>query len=684
MRLNRALSAIPGLVRRHRYVLSGALLLLVAGGGGLLLLGAQDNPVPDPPPREAANKQIVRPPRPLFEQTVTTGAGIVYAVSHSEGLLASFDGGATWLPRIKGLPRAHTWPFTESRIRRLTSLGVDPRNAGRLAVTTARELYLSENYGGSWVQIPLDKPLRTSSYLTAVALHPDNADSLLVGTSFNGFFETLDRGQTWQDPSLSVPFLYRGAGFYEETAGLCYHPLQEGVIIFAGGFGHGLYASDPERTNWARLDFPGDKHDETIRALRVLSAASAQPEPVAAPAEAAQADWVLEAETPLSFWRYSFADEAWRRLAKSPAAAPPVDVFKQERLRRAGQRTGIYVSAHHASGEKLIAHLRFLADHGLDSMTVDFKDDFGYVTYDTRLDLPREIGAVKPLIELDTLLEAAHEAGIYVVGRLVVFKDRQLYRFDGGRYAVWDETNEAPWGYRFEVENGETGETRLVQKEFWVDPYSEFVWDYNLELALELQERGVDEIQFDYIRFPSDGPLSRIRYRYMHEGMSRIDALESFLIKVRTGIHIPISTDLYGFNSWHRMGNWIGQNIEMLADYVDVICPMFYPSHFPIEFISDLPYLERAKKIYEEGTTRAAAMVAGRSLIRPYVQAFLIGKELEMDEEEYSLYLRNQLAGTLEAPSSGFTLWNASNRYYMVKETLRPFLPGTQAEILEP
>ena len=139
MRLSTALSALLGLVRRRRYVFSGALLLLAAAGGGLLLLGAQDNPVPDPSPREAADKQTVRPPRPLFEQTATTGAGIVYAVSRSEGLQASFDGGATWLPRSSGLPRAHTWPFTESRVRRLTSLGVEPRDAGRVAVTTARE-----------------------------------------------------------------------------------------------------------------------------------------------------------------------------------------------------------------------------------------------------------------------------------------------------------------------------------------------------------------------------------------------------------------------------------------------------------------------------------------------------------------------------------------------------------------
>jgi hypothetical protein len=215
---------------------------------------------------------------------------------------------------------------------------------------------------------------------------------------------------------------------------------------------------------------------------------------------------------------------------------------------------------------------------------------------------------------------------------------------------------------------------RYVQNEYWLDPYSPFVWEYNVQIAEELQRRGIDEIQFDYIRFPSDGNLSLIRYRNHREGMSRIDALESFLVMARERITIPISSDLYGFNSWHRMGNWIGQNIETLADYVDVVCPMFYPSHFPRDFIKEQPYLTRAYTIYQEGTTRAASIVDGRSLIRPYVQAFLIGGELAMGPSEYWTYLVRQIEGTQDAPSSGFTLWNASNRYYMVTGSLAPFL----------
>jgi hypothetical protein len=753
-------------------------MLLLFAGGMLLLLGAQERN-----PEDAIGPRHTDPAEPLpalnpgvspartftIEQILETPSGILYGISKQRGFLVSFDQGKRWLEHNDGLPRRVVHPFgaDTQRVRHLTALNVDPLHEGRVAITTADELYLSENFGKSWQLIPIGKPLRSTSYFTAVALSPRDPDTLLVGTSFNGFFETTDRGASWRDPSLSARFLYRGAGFYEEISGLSYHPTDPGVIFFACGFGHGVYEGSPDRKSWTRLDFPGDRSGEIIYRLEATPSGGS---------------WRLEVQTHKSRWRLSLETRNWRNGGEQPgdsfvraaAQAERGEPFRRERIRKASDRFGLYVSSFRAQGQDLDNHLRFIRENGLNSLVVDCKDDFGWIAYDTRLEFPRKIGAVNKRFSLEELLDKAHRQGVYVIARLVVFKDRQLYNYNNYQYALWNHVTDGPWRYRVKVEvppepeeepaeekakkreegtardaaqqgdtegegtvrdGAEQGHTegdgrertglqqerrtdqgrdpsspkqdprlreqqlqepqspeqqgavappepvyKYVQNEYWVDPYSPEVWRYNLAIAEELQQRGVDEIQFDYIRFPSDGNLSRIQYRYRREGMTPIDALESFLIQARQTIHIPISTDLYGFNSWHRMGNWIGQSIDVLADYVDVICPMFYPSHFPRDFMKDVPYLERGRRIYEEGTTRAAFMVRGRSIVRPYVQAFLIGGELAMGPAEYSAYLTNQIEGTLAAPSSGLTLWNASNRYYMVLESLAPYFSQPDSE----
>ena len=102
----------------------------------------------------------------------------------------------------------------------------------------------------------------------------------------------------------------------------------------------------------------------------------------------------------------------------------------------------------------------------------------------------------------------------------------------------------------------------------------------------------------------------------------------------------------------------------------DVISPMFYPSHYPRSFLPDLGYFERARAIYERGANRASELVDGRAVIRPYVQAFLIGREVNYEEDEYDSYLLRQLDGVVASRASGFTLWDASNNYYMIVSSL--------------
>jgi hypothetical protein len=354
----------------------------------------------------------------------------------------------------------------------------------------------------------------------------------------------------------------------------------------------------------------------------------------------------------------------WKLVEKIQTEIP-VPPERAARRSVAANKFGIYVAARQAAGDLLKPYIDFARSQGMNSIVIDFKDDFGYLTYDTALEAPQKMGAVKRRFAIDEVVRAAHANGLYLIGRMVVFRDKQLYNSDGFAYAVWDRNADAPWRYLKRTVDEETGTESFYQGEYWVDPYSEYVWDYNIAIARELQDRGVDEVQFDYIRFPSDGDLSRMRFRYKKPGMGKLEALESFLAKAREALTIPISADVYGYCGWARISNWVAQNIETYSRYIDVIQPMFYPSHFPRDFLGSMEYIPRARFIYEEGSRRAARIVEGRSLIRPYVQAFRIGGELRFTPAVYTSYLANQVQGAMQGGSSGFTLWNAANDYYM-------------------
>lgn len=587
---------------------------------------------------------------PNIIQYAMLSDGKVMGITVSMGFVLSVDNGKTWVQRNNGLPIKIVYPFGGNEYRRLTSLYVDPLNYDRLAITDSLSLFLSLDGGWNWERIETGGPVKRSNYFTSVSLDSENKDRIILGTSFNGIFETKNMGQSWQKISIDLEPLYRGAGFYEEISGLGIDPVDSNKIYVASGFSNGVFSGNFIDNTLVPLVIPLSITSGTIKGFDVKREG-------------------LGIYSDNIFYYSEYGNDSWKSI--SPLFVNDHGYDRPEKAGRnssSADKTGIYVNSFHGSGTELDKHIAFIKEQGLNSMVVDMKDDEGKITYGTSLSLPLALGAVRKRFDLSLLLKKAKENNIYVIGRIVVFKDPMLYRYSDSAYAIWDYKKESPWGNLIKQTDSETAEESWVQYEHWVDPFSEFVWQYNTAIAEELQSLGVDEIQFDYIRFPSDGDLSTAQYRNKRPGMTKIDALESFMRVVREKIFIPISTDLYGFNSWYRMGNWIGQNIEMLADYVDVISPMYYPSHFPSSFLSGMDYLDRAKYIYSEGTRRAGIITRNRALIRPYVQAFLIGKELNMEYEEYTRYLEVQIEGLIETGGSGYTMWNNSNRYYMVSD----------------
>ncbi len=570
--------------------------------------------------------------------------GTVYLATNSRGLLSVISDGVNLIPLNKGLPKKNVYPFNNTELRPITSVYVDPLHPRRIAVTGSSGIFLSENGGELWTQVPLGGIVKKSNYITSVALSSINFRRIVIGTSFNGIFESLDSGETWRRLPMDMKPFYRGAHFYEEITALALNK-DDSALAIACGLDGTLFVSTGNKTP-VSVKVPSFRN-EYIGSLEWESAN-------------------LVLFTDKNIYRYD--GTVWTRKFL-PFPFKPEQPTQAELARRslAENRRGIYINSFHASGDALDKLIKTIKSHGFNSLVVDMKDDEGRVTYNTNLPLPREAGAVRVRFDLGKLVEKAHEEGLYLIGRIVTFQDPVLFSYKNNAYALWNKKGDKPWGHFVKRKNSETGDDKLVQTEFWVDPFSSFVQDYNRDIAEELQIRGVDEIQFDYIRFPSDGNVDKITYRFRKSGMSRIDALESFARKIRQVITIPVSTDLYGFNSWYRMGNWIGQNIEMLSRYVDVISPMFYPSHFPAGFKPDDDYIAWAEMLYRTGTERARIITRNRVIIRPYVQAFLMGRELAMEKEEYTAYLQQELKGAKEGGASGFTLWNNSNRYYMLK-----------------
>lgn len=594
--------------------------------------------------------QISSSENPDIIQYAMLSDGKIMGITVSMGFVLSTDNGKTWVQRNNGLPLKIVYPFSGNEYRRLTSLYVDPINPDRIAITDSSSLFLSLDGGWNWEHIETGGPVKRSNYFTSVSLDPGNEERIILGTSFNGIFETTNRGGVWEKISIDLKLLYRGAGFYEEISALAIDPYDGNKLYVAAGFSNGIFSGSYVDSSLNQDVIPQMISSGTIKGFDVREDG-------------------LGIYSDNIFYYNEHGNDLWKSVtplfASDRSSDKPEDLVRNS---NSADMTGIYVNSFHGSGEKLDEHFAFMKKHGINSMVVDMKDDEGKITYGTSLTLPGELGAVRNRFDLSLLLKKARENNIYVIGRIVVFKDPMLYRYLDSTYAIWDFKKNSPWGNLIKRTDSETEEETWIQYEYWVDPFSEFVWRYNIAIAEELQSLGIDEIQFDYIRFPSDGDLSTALYRNKRPGMTKIDALESFMRIAREKIFIPISTDLYGFNSWYRMGNWIGQNIEMLADYVDVISPMYYPSHFPSSFLSNMEYLERAKYIYSEGTRRAGIITKNRALIRPYVQAFLIGKELNMEYEEYTRYLEVQIEGVNEAGGSGYTMWNNSNRYYMVAD----------------
>ena len=290
--------------------------------------------------------------------------------------------------------------------------------------------------------------------------------------------------------------------------------------------------------------------------------------------------------------------------------------------------------------------LELIARTELNALVIDIKEDAVY--YATQVAFFQRYGAVVPLYDPVTLIADLHDRGIYVIGRLVCFKDpvTALNRPD---LAVINHYSGEPW-----YDGG--GAT-------WMNPFAEEVWDANIALATEATELGFDEIQFDYIRLP-DGDLTGADFGPREfTYTTRTTAVAGFLGRAQRRL-APLGgrlgADIFGYTLLVDDDLGIGQDAEMLAPLVDILCPMVYPSHFPDgsldvpghpnDFPADTIAISMGYGAAKFGTARG---------LRPWLQAF----SLPWLRPYTASDVRAQIDAADAAGTSGWMLWDPTNRY---------------------
>ncbi len=326
---------------------------------------------------------------------------------------------------------------------------------------------------------------------------------------------------------------------------------------------------------------------------------------------------------------------------------------------------GIYVNRYSMGCQKMARLLDTLTALGGNTLILDGKDMSGKLSYPSRVDLAREIGATaNPIInDPAKLFNDLHRRGVHVGVRLVLFYDPLLAAMRP-HLAVRSLTTGEPW-----MEKGKLA---------WVDPSHPAVQSYNLDIARELAEMGVDEIQFDYIRFPTMGNTRDAGYGFDEEKIQKHQVITTFLASARKELapyKVLLSIDVFGVMGWDRPEDvrMTGQKIEDLAQYCDVISPMIYPSHFsgPFESIpnpGDHPFF-----FVSETCQRFSLLLQDReATLRPWIQAFPLGTTTFGEE-----YIIEELRALSQSKARGWLFWSAGNAYDVAWKGLAQWNNGT-------
>lgn len=312
----------------------------------------------------------------------------------------------------------------------------------------------------------------------------------------------------------------------------------------------------------------------------------------------------------------------------------------------------LYMSSWIAGNKELRAPIvELVTSTGLNALVIDLKDVTGRVTYESQHPQVRAFGEVvhNRIVDFPEFIQELHEKDIYVIGRIAVFQD--------------DFSPQHHSHLAVQKKNGELWSDRRGLE--WFDVGSREVWDYIVAIAEDAYALGVDEINLDYVRFPSDGNTQDMVLP-ITQSQNQPEALRKFFAyideELRFKREIPVSADVFGIitTTSHDVG--IGQIFEEIAPHVDVMAPMVYPSHYPrgfrgFENPAAMPY--EIISIATQGAIdkyHTLGMDPAKHL-RPWIQDFNLGATYDAEK------VTQQIQALYDLGISSFFVWDPANTY---------------------
>jgi hypothetical protein len=311
----------------------------------------------------------------------------------------------------------------------------------------------------------------------------------------------------------------------------------------------------------------------------------------------------------------------------------------------------IYLSSWVAGGSKYRDPLIKLADQTeVNAVVIDVKDSTGRISFPVSDPKLAAYGSVEKRIpDIRTLTNTLHQKHIYIIGRVAVFQDPYMTKAKP-EWAITKKSDGTVWkdhkGLSF------------------LDPANTNVHEYIVAIAQEAYNDGFDEINFDYIRYPSDGDLKNINY-HLVDGKTRADNIEAFFKylseNVKKNDPIVMSGDLFGLTTEVNDDMGIGQVWDKALPYFDYLCPMIYPSHYPAGYDgfknpADHPY-EVITRALAGAVKKTKAMNMDIQKIRPWLQDFNLGAVYTAD------LVKAQMKATYDAGLTSWLLWDPNNKY---------------------